>query len=90
MKKRIPQPDDSQLAGLCRQLALLLQAGVGSEEGVELLLEDGGPLAPLLTELYQPLSTGTTLSDAMEQTGAFPPHLLQMVAMGERTGGPCG
>lgn len=86
MKKRIPQPDDSQLAGLCRQLALLLRAGVGSEEGVELLLEDGGPLAPLLKELYQPLSTGTTLSGAMEQTGAFPPYLLQMVAMGERTG----
>ena len=86
MKKRIPQPDDSQLAGLCRQLALLLRAGVGSEEGVELLLEDGGQLTDLFTSMHQSLAEGASLYASMEQAGVFPSYLLQMVDMGERTG----
>ena len=86
MKKRIPQPDDSQLAGLCRQLALLLRAGVGSEEAVELLLEDGGQLTDLFTSMHQSLAEGASLSASMEQAGVFPSYLLQMVDMGERTG----
>ena len=61
MKKRSPRPTDSQLAALCRQLALLLRAGVGSEEGAALLLEETepGPLHSALSAAHQALERGT-------------------------------
>ena len=88
MKKRSPRPTDSQLAALCRQLALLLRAGVGSEEGAALLLEETepGPLHSALSAAHQALEKGDSLTQALEGTGVFPPYLLQMTDMGERTG----
>lgn len=88
MKQRIPQPDYCQLAGLCRQLGLLLRAGVGSEEAVALLLAEAeqGPLRTALTAALPALELGGSLAGALADTGAFPSYLIQMVEMGERTG----
>lgn len=88
MKKRSPRPTDSQLAALCRQLALLLRAGVGSEEGAALLLEETepGPLHSALSAAHQALEKGDSLTQALEGTGVFSPYLLQMTDMGQRTG----
>jgi len=48
--------------------------------------EETGRMAQLLTEIGREVDCGTTLSDAMEQSGAFPSYVVGMVEVGERSG----
>lgn len=78
---------NQEIAGLCRGLALLLHAGISLADGAFLLSqEETGPMKALLTQLGQGLDGGDVLSDAMEETGAFPHYVTGMVRIGERTG----
>ena len=62
----------SEIAGLCRPLALLLHAGIGTADGVFLLAEEEmKEMRPLLKELGVKMDEGMTLSEAMKESGAF-------------------
>lgn len=77
----------SEIAGLCRHLALLLHAGIGTADGVFLLAEEEtGGMHTLLTALGTQMDEGKTLSDAMEASGAFPGCVTGMISMGEQSG----
>lgn len=77
----------SEIAGICRHLALLLHAGIGTADGVFLLAEEENKaMRAFLLELGAQMDTGKPLSDAMESTGAFPGCVTGMVRMGEETG----
>ena len=77
----------SEIAGLCRPLALLLHAGIGTADGVFLLAEEETKeMRPLLKELGVKMDEGMTLSEAMKESGAFPSCVTGMVYMGEQTG----
>ena len=77
----------SEIAGLCRSLALLLHAGIGTADGVFLLAEEESKkMRPLLTGLGAKMDGGRTLSEAMKESDAFPGCVTGMVAMGEQTG----
>ena len=77
----------SEIAELCRGLALLLHAGIGLGDGLFLLAEEEkGELHTLLTQMGQQMDSGAFLSTAMTETSAFPPYVVGMVKVGERTG----
>lgn len=78
---------NQQTAGLCWGLALLLHAGISLADGVFLLAqEEQGRYQELLNNLGGRLDEGALLSDAMEETSAFPNYVTGMVRIGERTG----
>lgn len=70
------------------ELSLLLHAGLTVSDGISLMLDDSGgaDAHALLTELARAADTGLPLSQALEQTGAFPEYMVQMVLTGERSG----
>lgn len=77
----------SETAHLCRGLSLLLHAGITLNEGVYLLAEEEtDSFRTLLLELGGRMDMGAPLSDAMEESGAFPVHVTGMVRIGEETG----
>ncbi len=77
----------SEIAGLCRRLALLLHAGIGIADGVFLLAEEETKdMRGLLSDLGGRMDGGAPLSDAMESSCAFPGCVTGMVRMGEQTG----
>lgn len=77
----------SEIAQLCRNLALLLHAGISLADGIFLICqEQTGPAAELLQDMGTQMDGGLTLADAMERSGAFPRCAAGMVGIGERTG----
>ena len=77
-----------EIAGLCRRLALLLHAGIGTADGIFLLAEEETKeMGALLQNLGSSMDRGEPLSEAMAQSGAFPGCVTGMVHMGEQAGG---
>lgn len=76
------------LSALCLQLHGLLQAGISPAESFSILLDDAAAPAEqtLLTAITKALDEGALLSGALAQTASFPPYLVRMIAVGERTG----
>ena len=76
-----------QIAALCRQLALLLHAGIGVADGVFLLSEEEtDQMRALLQKLGSCMDEGKSLSEAMTESGAFPGCVTGMVHVGEQVG----
>lgn len=73
----------------CRELRTLVDAGMSVSEALDTLRLQDRPQAQtrLHDELVRGLRQGRRLSDAMADTGAFPPLLLAGVRAGERTSG---
>lgn len=80
--------DHSQTAHFCRGLALLLHGGISLADGVFLLAqeEESSPIRELLNTLGAGMDEGRQLSEAMEESDAFPAHAAGMVRIGEETG----
>lgn len=80
--------DDDTLSLFCSQLSLMLQAGIGVEEGAALLAGDADEPGQrtLLAGLRAGLDRGEPLSQALEATGGFPDYLLRMVEIGQASG----
>ena len=76
------------LSVFCYQLSLMTHAGIGSEEGVEVLAEDAADAGnkSLLTALHASLLEGTPLSEALSASGAFPGYMVRMVEIGQAAG----
>ena len=80
--------DDTQIALFFRQMSVLLSAGIPVHEALKSLLAGGrrGGYARLLTELYQQVLKGKSLSAAMAESHCFSPRIVQLVSAGERAG----
>ena len=77
-----------EIADLCRELALLIHAGVGIGDGIALLCEEVQEPAykAMLSEMAQDMDAGAFLSQAMEKTGRFPAIVTGLVRVGEMAG----
>ena len=85
-KKRL---DDLGVSAFCESMAMMLQSGIQTDEAVSLLhseSREGGILEQGLAQMKELVEQGTSLSDAMEQTGIFPDFALRMIGTGERSG----
>ena len=86
MKERLLSRTET--ASLCRELALLLHAGVEPGDAVVLLREETpeGRARQVLSDMAVRVDEGVPLPAAMETAGAFPAYVTGLVEMGHRSG----
>ncbi len=89
---RIPKFGDiivkATLVDLTSTLSLLIQSGVLMLESLSIVSNTTGNLLfqKSMRSVYLSVQNGNTLSKSFEKEEIFPPILVQMVAVGERTG----
>lgn len=76
------------VARFCRTLGVLTGAGVPVLEGLEIARRAVGNrhLEQAIGGVRPRVESGASLAGPLQQTGLFPPMVIQMVAVGERTG----
>jgi len=77
-----------ELAAFAAQLSLTVKTGIPLSEAIMILLEDAETEAAkkLLGKILDKLELGSTLSDALKDTGVFPIYMTQMIEIGEASG----
>lgn len=77
----------TQIAHICRGLALQLHAGIPLADGFHLLAEDAeGNLAKLLRQMGEGLDRGEELPQILEDAKCFPEYVQGMIRVGQYTG----
>ena len=74
------------IAALCRELALLLHAGVGEGDALSLLAEEDTPHRALLADLARRADAGASLAEAMAAADVFPAYVTGLVRVGHQAG----
>ena len=76
------------VARFARTLGTLTQAGIGIIEAMRIMRDTLGnrALASKLDEITAGITQGQSIADPLRQSGEFPPLLIQVIALGERTG----
>ena len=77
-----------EIASLCRELALLLHAGVRAGDGLALLAEEEPETQrrKQLEEMAHQVDDGASLGEALAGQGLFPAYVTGLVTVGERSG----
>jgi type IV pilus assembly protein PilC len=89
---RIPKVGEvlvmSTLVGATRTLSLLIQSGVLMLEGLNIITNSTENIIfqRAFRNVYKSVQNGKTLSESFEKEDVFPPILIEMIAVGERTG----
>ncbi len=82
--------DDLGVSAFCESMAMMVQAGIQTDEAISLLQSDrthtGGILEEGLRVMKAQADEGAGLAAAMKESGIFPDYALQMVAAGESSG----
>lgn len=84
-----PKPfSNGELSAFCGQLALILQSGISSIEGIMVMLEDATTEdeRQILSVMQDKLTETGSLCEAFAAAEVFPPYLVHMVQIGEETG----
>ena len=86
MAKKYLQNEEIGL--LCRELALLLHAGVTVGDGLSLMAEEeqGSTLGQVLDGLCRQVDEGQPLAQAVQASEYFPPYVCSLLTVGQRTG----
>ena len=77
-----------EISVFCRDVAMMLAAGIAPEESVLLLKEENGTaaFAAAVAALDGRMNEGDSFAQAVECSGAFPPYACRMIAAGELAG----
>ncbi|MCD7954157.1 MAG: type II secretion system F family protein [Lachnospiraceae bacterium] len=80
--------NDSELAFLSGQLAMILHSGISTLEGISILKEDSPPGEgqEILGEVYDSLEETGEFAEALRGSGCFPEYFVRMTEIGERSG----
>ena len=78
------------VSAFCESMAMMVQAGIQTDEAITLLQSDrthsSGILEEGLSVMKEQVDQGFGLAAAMKESGIFPDYALQMVEAGERSG----
>lgn len=79
---------NTEIAAFCSQTAMLLRSGISSIEGISIMLEDSqnADEKELLSAVNDTLMQTGNLTQALEDTHAYPDYMISMVRIGEQTG----
>lgn len=80
--------ESSAISAFCESVAIMLAAGIQTDEAVHLLgenLEDAS-FKHVCDKVYKSVASGKMLADAMEESQAFPQHVVDMTRTGETSG----
>lgn len=85
---RSPQLSNLEIAGICRELALLLHSGISAADGLYLMVEEekDPQLHGLLTGMAATMDSGSYLYNAFEDAGCFPAYITGLLRVGEEVG----
>ncbi len=77
-----------EISDLCMGLSLLLHAGVSTGDGLALMAEEDQKSASgtLLKELSDQVDRGSSLTEALRDSGRFPEYVCGLLDVGERSG----
>ena len=82
--------DDLGVSAFCESMAMMVQAGIQTDEAIALLQSGkehtGGVLEHGLELMRQQVEQGSGLAKAMEAAEIFPDYALRMIAAGESAG----
>jgi len=86
LKAKRLRPDE--IALFCTQISLFLRAGVSLVEGLALLKADieHQVLSDVIGAVYDAVTKRLSFTEAIRQSGAFPPYMERMTAIGEKSG----
>ena len=77
------------VSAFCESMGMMLRAGIPNDEALSLLQSEektSGSLGIALQGMAESVRKGSSLSDAMDESGLFPKYALQMVKAGESSG----
>ena len=75
-----------ELASFCKQMAMILDSGLSTIEGISLMMEDCKEDEKVILEnIYQDLLE-IPFSSALKKQNIFPDYMIQMIEIGEETG----
>ena len=79
----------SSVARFTRTLATLLSSGVSILEALEITAKTAGNMvvANAINKSVLAIAEGDTITGPLKETGVFPPMVIQMIGVGEKTGG---
>jgi len=77
-----------QVSLFCRQFSMLLKAGISISNGLDIFRQqiEDKKLAQVISDMYEDVLKGDSLSDAMKKTKKFPDLLPNMIQAGEAGG----
>ncbi len=80
--------NETELSAFCRQISMVISAGLPIYYGISILMEDSEDeeTKALFQEIYTPMEAGANLYRALEDCGVFPAYMIQMIQLGEETG----
>lgn len=78
----------SEISTFCKQMSLLLKAGIAPMDGIDILENDTKDSSgkEILKSLSQVLHSGETFHVALDMSGVFPDYVVHMVTIGEESG----
>ena len=84
--KRTPGP--AELSAFCAQVALMMGSGMALYDGMETLAATakGSPEEALYVSVSEGVTQTGSLYEALKRDGNWPAYLVEMTAIGERTG----
>ncbi|MCR5557921.1 MAG: type II secretion system F family protein [Butyrivibrio sp.] len=87
-KTTLKKLSNYEVSSFCRQMALLIKAGISPAEGINILIQDSHDQSAikLLDQISQVLMSGEKFHIALEMSGVFPDYLIHMVTIGEESG----
>lgn len=76
------------LSGFCMQISILLQSAIPLYEGLTVMAEDaaGEREREILSAMSDKVRMGFPFSEAVTEVNCFPPYVVNMILLGERTG----
>ena len=82
--------DELGVSAFCESMAMMIQAGIATDEAISLLQSDrtlgSGVLEQGLPVMKEQIDQGFGLAAAMKESGIFPDYALQMIEAGEESG----
>ena len=77
-----------EIADFCREMALMLHAGIGAAEALGLLRDEEKSLrwSGVLSTMADLTDGGAPFSEAIKESNSFPAYMVGLIDVGERTG----
>ncbi len=87
-KNHIKSLNSYEISSFCRQIALLIKAGIAPADSIDILMEDSHDTSAqnILSSISHILRSGEKFHVALKMSGVFPDYVVHMVTIGEESG----